>query len=362
MASELGKALAQRGHKVHFIGLEMPYFLNAHYHENIFFHQVEVLAYPLLIQPPYSLALASKMAEVAQWEKLDIIHAHYAIPHAACALLAREMLKTKRPLKVVTTLHGTDITLVGRHSSFFPITQFSIEQSDGVTCVSQWLNQRTVQEFKVQKEIETIYNFVDLGRFQRGPCGYKPPHLSQRDEKIVVHVSNFRPVKNITQLIQLFSLIQKEVPSLLLLIGDGPERQRAMELVRQLSLEGAVEFLGVQDRVERFLSCADLFLLMSESESFGLAVLEAMACQVPVVAYRVGGLPEVIEDGASGFLVGKGDIEGFLSHALKVLKESHFARSMGLEGRRVATEKFNPEDIVSQYERLYQRVLEAPGA
>ena len=304
MATELGIELAQRGHEIHFISYSQPFRLTT-LHDNIRYHEVTVSQYPLFEYPPYDLALATRMAEVAEIYDLDLLHVHYAIPHSVSAMLARQMLANAtfpRHLPYVTTLHGTDITLVGQDPSYLPVTRFSIEQSDGVTSISNYLRERTVQEFAVRNPIEVIYNFVNCDQYRRDPQAQEH-RLEYADpgERILVHLSNFRPVKRVPDVIEIFDLVRKQVPARLLMIGDGPERPAAEWMAKRKGLRDRVSFLGKQTQVADKLAVADLMLLPSELESFGLAALEAMACEVPTVATRVGGLPEVIDHGVTGY-------------------------------------------------------------
>ncbi|MGZ4790184.1 MAG: N-acetyl-alpha-D-glucosaminyl L-malate synthase BshA [Terriglobales bacterium] len=361
VATELGMELAQRDHQVHFISYQQPIRLNIE-HPNIHFHEVDVSNYPLFEYPPYDLALATRMAEVAEIYSLDLLHVHYAIPHSVSALLAKQMVAASnhgRRLPFVTTLHGTDITLVGADHSYLPITRFAIEQSDGVTAISKYLHQRTVQEFEVRRPIEVIYNFVNCDIYRRDP-----DIVSQRgeyapdNERILVHLSNFRPVKRITDVIEIFDRVQKEIPSRLLMIGDGPERSAAEWLVRRKGIQERVIFLGKQDRIYEKLPLADLMLLPSQLESFGLAALEAMACEVPTVATRVGGIPEVIEDGKTGLLSEVGDVEKMAKLATSLLSDESRLRTMAKDARAAAQARFCSSHIVPHYERYYREVLD----
>ncbi len=361
VGTELGLELADRGHEVHFIAYQPPIRLNTQ-HQNIFFHEVTVSQYPLFEYPPYDLALATRMAEVAEIYDLDILHVHYAIPHSVSALLARQMLAASdkpRRLPFVTTLHGTDITIVGADRSYLPVTRYSIEQSDGVTAISRWLKQKTVQEFEIKNPIEVIYNFVNCTTYQRDPKAIeKRGEFAGKDERILVHVSNFRPVKRICDVIEIFDRVQKQVPSRLLLMGDGPERSRAEWLVSQKGLRKKVEFLGKVDRINEKLSIADLMLMPSELESFGLAALEAMACEVPAVATAVGGVPEVIEHGRTGYLAQVGDVETMARYAIEILSDEKRLREMGMLARWEAQSNFCSSKIIPEYELFYKRVLE----
>lgn len=361
VGTELGIELADRGHEVHFIAYQQPIRLNAQ-HPRIFFHEVTVSLYPLFEYPPYDLALATRMAEVADIYDLDILHVHYAIPHSVSALLARQMLAAmERPRKLpfVTTLHGTDITIVGADRSYLPVTRYSIEQSDGVTAISNYLKKRTVQEFEIQNHIEVIYNFVNCDVYRRDPKAQENrSQFAAPDERILVHVSNFRPVKRICDVIEIFDRVQKKIPSRLLLMGDGPERSRAEWLVGQKGLRKKVEFMGKVDRVSEKLSVADLMLMPSELESFGLAALEAMACEVPCIATAVGGVPEVIEHGRTGYLAQVGDVETMARCAIEILSDERRHREMGKLARWEAQANFCSTKIIPEYEMFYRRVLE----
>lgn len=363
VGTELGIELAARGHEVHFIAYQQPIRLNTR-QPRIFFHEVTVSQYPLFEYPPYDLALATRMAEVAEIYNLDILHVHYAIPHSVSALLARQMLAAQnngksRSLPFVTTLHGTDITIVGADRSYLPVTRYSIEQSDGVTAISEYLKQRTLQEFDIRKPIEVIYNFVNCDIYKRDPkAAENRAQFADKDERILVHVSNFRPVKRLCDVIEIFDRVQKKVPSRLLLMGDGPDRSRAEWLVNQKGLRKKVEFMGKVDRVYEKLSIADLMLVPSELESFGLAALEAMACEVPTVATSVGGVPEVIEHGRSGFLAAVGDVETMARDAIEILSDETRLREMGKAARWEAQSRFCSSRIIPEYETFYERVLE----
>jgi N-acetyl-alpha-D-glucosaminyl L-malate synthase BshA len=362
VATELGLELAQRGHEVHFISYSQPIRLNTP-QPNIYFHEVDVSHYPLFEYPPYDLALASRMGEVAELYRLDLLHVHYAIPHSVSALLARQMLAAssggRRRLPFVTTLHGTDITLVGADPSYLPITKFSIEQSDGVTAISHWLRERTLKDFEIRKPIQVIHNFVNCDIYRRDErAAERRKEYSPNGERVLVHLSNFRPVKRLGDVVEVFDRVQKQIPARLLLIGDGPERSTAEWMVRRKGLQERVLFLGKQDRVQEKLAVADLMLLPSQLESFGLAVLEAMACEVPSVATRVGGLPEVIEDGKTGFLAEVGDVETMARQAIDILGNEQRLREMGRRARQAAEERFSASRIIPQYEDFYRCVLE----
>lgn len=357
IATELGIELARRGHEIHFISYAQPFRL-PHFMERIFFHEVEMSHYPLFEHNNYSLSLAAAMHEVAIRERLDLLHVHYAIPHATSAWIAKEMLGSHHPLRIVTTLHGTDITLVGQERSFWEITRFSIQKSDGITAVSDYLKRETVDAFGVPADdIEVIPNFVDPSLYDRGryPC-YKHA-LLRDDERMVVHVSNFRPVKRVRDVVRTFARITSRVPSRLVLIGDGPDRPEAAHEAAEAGVSDRVLFLGKQDSVAELLACADLMLLPSRSESFGLVALEAMASGVPVVTTDAGGLPEVVEHGVSGYLAPVGDVDGMAAAAVEVLADADRWRAMSRAARQSAVERFGVEAIIPQYEAYYERIL-----
>ena len=356
LATELGKALAEKGHEVHFISYALPFRLN-HYIENIVFHEVEMSSYPLFEFPLYSLALASKMVEVAEYEKLDLLHVHYAIPHASSAYLAKQMLKDKRDLKIITTLHGTDITLVGLEPSFLPLVKFSTEQSDGVTAVSRFLKEKTITNYNIEKEIEVIPNFIDTTVYkpQEDKCFRK--NLAGKDEKIIVHTSNFRAVKRVADTIKTLEIVRKKVPAKLLLIGDGPERSECERLSRELKLYDHVKFLGKQEGLVEILNSADLFLIPSQSESFGLAALEAMACGVPVISSSVGGLPELIRHNETGFIAEIGDIPRMAKYAIDLLTNDKKHKLFSDNSRKRAVENFDTKSVLPLYENYYDKIL-----
>ncbi len=360
VATELGLELAQRGHQIHFISYAPPIRLTGP-QPNIHYHEVEVSRYPLFDYPPYDLALATRMAEVAEIYELDLLHVHYAIPHSVSAMLAKQMLAAgskPRRLPFVTTLHGTDITLVGQDRSYLPITRFSIEQSDGVTAISEYLKDRTLGEFNVTNHVEVIYNFVNCDLYCRCPeFAKKRAEYAPNGERILVHLSNFRPVKRITDTIEIFDLVRKKVPSKLLLIGDGPDRSRAEWLAVQKGIHDDVLFLGKQDQIHEKLGVADILLLPSELESFGLAALEGMACEVVPIATRVGGIPEVIVHGKSGFLAEVGDVATMANYAIELLSDEARLRAMGAACRKAARLRFCSSKIIPQYEEFYRRVL-----
>lgn len=357
MATELGIGLARRGHEIHFITYRRPVRL-LHFEANVFFHEVDSDDYPLFEYPPYDTALASKIVDVVKYQNLDILHVHYAIPHAAVAYMAKKILLSQgRYLPVVTTLHGTDITLVGNNGAFAPVVEFSINKSDGVTAVSESLKRETNAIFKIENEIRVIYNFIDFDRFRKTNKEHFKKAIAPDGEKILVHTSNFRKVKRVEDAVRIFSIVRKHVPSKLLMVGDGPERHGAEQLVRELGLCDDVRFLGKQDAIEELLAVGDLFLMPSESESFGLAALEAMACEVPVISSNSGGLPEVNIDGQTGFMSDVGDIRSMAENAIFLLKNDEKLaefRKNALEQAR----RFDIKYILPEYEAYYQEVIE----
>jgi N-acetyl-alpha-D-glucosaminyl L-malate synthase BshA len=350
IATELGKALADKGHQIHFISYAMPMRLDG-YLGNVFYHEVEMSSYPLFEFPLYTPALASKMVEVARFEKLDLIHAHYAVPHATSAYLAREIVGNG--LKIVTTLHGTDITLVGLEPSFLPVMKFSIENSDGVTAVSRFLREKTTTNYGINKEITVIPNFVDTEKYRRLPCENICEKFAPNREKILVHVSNFRSVKRVPDVIRIFNEVHKKIDSRLILAGDGPDRSACELLVRELNLRQHVRFLGKQLELVPILSAADLFLMPSQSESFGLSALEAMACEVPVVSSSVGGLPELQVHGETGYIAEIGDIDRMARYAIELLTNDTKRAMFGSAARKRAVEHFDARRIVNVYEEYY---------
>ena len=360
VATELGIELAARGHEIHFISYAMPIRLTGP-SDRIFFHEVEVTTYPLFDHPPYTLALATKMIEVADVASLDILHVHYAIPHSVSALLAR-MMAAPRRLPFITTLHGTDITLVGNDRSYLPITKFSIEESDGVTAISSYLRDRTVKEFEIKHPIEVIPNFVNCDLYKRVDDGALRAKWAPNGEPILMHLSNFRPVKRITDAVEIFARVREKISAKLIMMGDGPDRGAAEYLVRKKRLSKDVCFLGKQDLVQEKLGQADLFLLPSDLESFGLAALEAMACEVPVIATNVGGLPEVVTHGVDGYLVPPRDVDAAAQFALKILSLPDRGREMGRQARINARRRYCSNDVIPRYEAFYQKVLNASGA
>ncbi len=359
VATELGIELAARGHEVHFITSSAPFRLTGR-EANIFFHEVAVYQYPLFEHPPYDLALATRMAEVAELYSLDLLHVHYAIPHSVSALLARQMLAARgKHLPFITTLHGTDITLVGLDRSYLPITRFGIMQSDGVTAISSYLRDRTREAFDIHSEIEVIRNFVNCDVYIRNPdlVAEMRPRFAAPNEKLIVHLSNFRPVKRVTDVVEVFARIAKAMPAKLMLIGDGPDRSAAEYLAHRLGVFQQIQFLGKQDNVNELLPLADLMIMPSEMESFGLAALEAMACGVPTIATRVGGVSELIDDGVTGRLFEVGDIEGMSAAALALLSDRIDLSTMAHAARRTAQDRFCATRIIPLYEEYYTRVI-----
>jgi N-acetyl-alpha-D-glucosaminyl L-malate synthase BshA len=372
VGAELGIELAKRGHEIHFVSYAPPMRLDdGQCRERIHFHAVDMLSYPLFEYPPYTDALASKLFEVATSQQLDLVHVHYAIPHSVSGYLAREMLKPTRYLPVVTTLHGTDITLVGRDSSFLPITRFGIEQSDAVTAISNYLRDATHDTFCTGCDIQVIYNFIDANYYCRVPNEAVRQELAPRGERIILHVSTFRPIKRIDDCIRVLSRMKEletgsesQSRARLVMCGDGPERAEAEALAVKLGVADLVSFVGKQpqSRIREYLSVADLLLLPSQSESFGLTALEAMASEVPVIATRVGGIPEVVEDGGCGFLFEIGDIDRMAEAALTVLEDDAERKRLGARGREIAISNFTTDKIIPQYEALYRRIVEVRPA
>jgi L-malate glycosyltransferase len=354
VATELGKALADKGHQVHFISYAMPMRLDG-YLGNVYYHEVEMASYPLFEFPLYTPALASKMVEVARFEKLDLIHAHYAIPHATSAYLAREIVGNG--LKVVTTLHGTDITLVGLEPSFLPVMKFSIEKSDGVTAVSRFLREKTTTNYGINKDITVIPNFVDTEKYKRMTSEDIREKFAPEGERILVHVSNFRAVKRVPDVIRIFGEVRKKVPSNLILVGDGPDRSACEMLVRELGLHQQVSFLGKQLELVPILSAAHLFLMPSQSESFGLSALEAMSCELPVVSSSVGGLPELQVHGETGYIAEIGDIDRMSRYTIELLTNEQKRLMFGVAARKRAVDMFDVHKIVNQYEAYYEQCL-----
>ncbi len=357
IATELGKELALRGHKVHFISYALPFRLTQ-FVENVVFHEVEMSSYPLFEFPLYSLTLASKMVEVAEYEQLDLLHVHYAIPHATSAYLAKQMLKEKLDLKIVTTLHGTDITLVGLEPSFLPLVKFSIEESDGVTAVSRFLKEKTITNYDIEKNIEVIPNFVDTELFKPNDgCSYRK-HIAPNNEKVLVHTSNFRQVKRVPDTLRIFAKVREEVPSKLVLVGDGPDRSECERLCRQLNLCDHVKFLGKQDGLVEILNASDLFLIPSQSESFGLAALEAMSCGIPVISSSVGGLPELVRHNETGYIAEIGDIDRMAKYTVDLLTNERKYKLFSSNARERAVTMFDKAKVIPQYEEYYKKVLD----
>ncbi len=359
LATELGIALSDKGYEVHFITYEQPVRLSQTFHPNIYFHEVKVPTYPLFDFPPYETALASAMVNVIVNQELDILHVHYAIPHASAAYFARQILKkTGKDIPFITTLHGTDITLVGRDTTYEPVVTFSINESDAITAVSDSLRAETQRSFKIEKEIHVIPNFVDVKRFHQTDKDHFKQMLAPDGERILVHVSNFRPVKRVLDVVEVFARIKKEVPSKLLMIGDGPDRQDAEDLARSLGLYHDIRFLGKQEQISEILSIADLFILPSQTESFGLSALEAMACSVPLISSNSGGLPEININGKTGFLSNVGDVESMSRNAIYILSDEdrlkEFKKAAIAQARH-----FEKQRIIPMYEKLYCEVIAA---
>ncbi len=356
LATELGKALAQKGHLVHFITYQQPVRLGS-FTPNIFYHEVQVPTYPLFDFPPYETALASTLVDVIKNNDLDLLHVHYAIPHASAAYMAKQILKKEgKDIPVITTLHGTDITLVGRDKTYAPVVTFSINESDAITAVSANLKAETLSHFHIEKEIEVILNFVDVSRFNRKPIDAFRKVIAPNGERILLHASNFRKIKRVQDVVKIFAEVNKQIPSKLLFVGDGPERSTAEDLSRELGVCDEVRFVGKQEQMEDILAIADLFLLTSEYESFGLAALEAMAAGVPVVSTNAGGLGEINIDGATGYLSNVGDVENMTRQSIQILKDD--ATLQGFKERAAQhSQQFDIHFVVPQYEKLYERFL-----
>ncbi|NML35731.1 N-acetyl-alpha-D-glucosaminyl L-malate synthase BshA [Chitinophaga sp. G-6-1-13] len=357
LATELGKALADKGHMVHFITYQQPVRLNA-FHANIYYHEVQVPTYPLFDFPPYESALSSTMVDVILNQKLDLLHVHYAIPHASTAYLAKQIVsKQGRVVPFITTLHGTDITLVGKDKTYAPVVTFSINESDAITAVSENLRDETYKYFQIEKEISVIYNFVDTQRFSRREMPHFRNAIAPNGEKILLHVSNFRKVKRVPDVVNIFAKVRQEVPSKLLLVGDGPDRPAIECLCRELGICEDVRFVGKQEQLEDVMSISDLFLLPSDYESFGLAALEAMAAQVPVISSNAGGLPEINIPGQTGYMSDVGDVEGMAAHAIKILQDDALLAKLR-KGALAQAQRFHIDNIIPQYEALYEQVLQ----
>ncbi|MBS4064368.1 MAG: N-acetyl-alpha-D-glucosaminyl L-malate synthase BshA [Chitinophagaceae bacterium] len=358
LATELGKALAEKGHLVHFITYQQPVRLSGFF-TNIFYHEVRVPHYPLFDYPPYETTLASTMVDVVLNNDLDLLHVHYAIPHASAAYMAKQILKKKgKDIPVITTLHGTDITLVGKDKTFEPVVAFSINESDAITAVSKSLRDETYHSFSIEKEIEVIYNFVDVERFSKKPLDAFRKTLAPNGERIIVHASNFRKVKRVNDVIRVFANILKTIPSKLLMVGDGPDRPGAEELCRELNICDEVRFLGKQQEMEEILAIADLFLLPSETESFGLSALEAMAAGVAVISSNAGGLPEINIEGKTGFMANVGDVAAMTKKAISLFQNEEQLQQIKENAKEQAA-KFSIHHIVPLYEELYQRFVPA---
>lgn len=356
LATELGKALAQKGHLVHFITYQQPVRLSG-FIPNIFYHEVQVPKYPLFDYPPYETALASAMVDVIKNNDLDLLHVHYAIPHASAAYMAKKILELEgKNIPVITTLHGTDITLVGKDKTYAPVVAFSINQSDAITAVSQNLRDETYNTFRIEKEIAVIYNFVDVSRFNRKPIDAFRKVIAPNGERILMHASNFRKIKRVQDVVKVFCEVNKMIPSKLLFVGDGPERQTAEELSRSLGIGDAMRFVGKQEQMEDILAIADLFLLTSEYESFGLAALEAMAAGVPVISTNAGGLKEINIDGETGYMADVGDIKTMSGKAIHILQNDEVLKDFKARAA-VHAKKYDIQYIVPLYERLYERFL-----
>ena len=355
LATELGKALADKDHQVHFITYQQPVRLNT-YNANIFYHEVRVPTYPLFDYPPYEVALASTMVDVIINYDLDLLHVHYAIPHASAAYMAKQIIKSKinRNIPIITTLHGTDITLVGRDKTYEPVVTFSINESDTITAVSQNLKDETYKNFAITKDIDVVHNFVDVKRFDKKPFDAFKKVLAPNGEKILLHASNFRKVKRVDDVIKIFALVNKEIPSKLLMVGDGPERHSIEELCRQLNIQDNVRFVGKQEQMEEIMAVSDIFLLPSEYESFGLSALEAMASRSIVISSNAGGLPEIIVHCINGYMANVGDVESMAGFAINVLKDENLLNQMK-EAAFIQAERFDIKNIIPQYENIYRR-------
>lgn len=356
VATELGKALAANGHQIHFITYSRPARLDF-FSENLFYHEVTISKYPLFDFPPYELALASKLVDVIRFEQLDVLHVHYAIPHASAAFMAKQILASYNiKIPVVTTLHGTDITLVGKDASYSPVVTFSINQSDGVTAVSHNLKTETLDYFDIHREIRVIPNFIDLNRFSLKPRQHFKQAIAPGDERILVHTSNFRKVKRTTDVIHIFKKVKEKIASKLLMVGDGPERTHAEQLSRELGVADDVRFLGKQDAIEEILSVSDLFLIPSGSESFGLAALEAMACKVPIISSDTGGLPELNHNGVTGYLSKVGDVDDMAANAIHILEDNDRLEKFK-EAALNRAKDFQLANIMPLYEQYYEEVI-----
>ncbi len=358
LATELGKALADKGHNIHFITYQQPVRLSG-FHANIFYHEVRVPTYPLFDYPPYETALASTMVDVILNHDIQLLHVHYAIPHAAAAYMAKQILLLQgKKIPVITTLHGTDITLVGRDKTYSPVVTFSMMESDALTAVSENLKNETYKNFDIKKDIRVIHNFVDVKRFNKKPVDAFKKLISPNGERIIVHASNFRKVKRVDDVVHTFIKITEQLPSKLLLLGDGPERPYVESICRDCIICDKIKFLGKQDQMEDILPIADLFLLTSEYESFGLAALEAMAAEVPVISTNAGGLPEIMEDGFCGYMSNVGDIGDMCTNALKILTDDSSLKTFKANAL-IQAKKFDIDNIVPKYEILYEEMIAA---
>jgi N-acetyl-alpha-D-glucosaminyl L-malate synthase BshA len=358
VATELGKALAKRGHNIHFISYAIPMRLDG-FVNNIFYHEVEISTYPLFEFPLYTPALASKMIEVANFEKLDLLHVHYAVPHATSAYIAKKVIPNP-DFRVITTLHGTDITLVGLEPSFLPVVKLSIEKSDGVTAVSRHLREKTQTNYAITKDIEVISNFVDPEEYKRKTDSCLRTNFSPNGERVIAHISNFRAVKRVSDVIRIFDIVQQKIPATLVLVGDGPDRTSCEMLARELKIHDKIRFMGKQSDLTEILSAVDLFLLPSQQESFGLSALEAMSYEVPVISSSVGGLPELVLHNQTGYIAEIGDVERMAKYAIELLTNENKRLAFAKEGRKRAVEVFSQDKIVSQYEEYYKKILSLP--
>lgn len=357
LATELGKALADKGHQVHFITYQQPVRLNA-FHANIYYHEVQVPTYPLFDFPPYESALSSTMVDVILNNNLDLLHVHYAIPHASTAYLAKQIVaKQGKRIPFITTLHGTDITLVGKDKTYAPVVTFSINESDAITAVSDNLRDETYKSFRIEKDINVIYNFVDTHRFRRRELPHFRNAIAPNGEKIMLHVSNFRKVKRVPDVVSIFRKVREQMPVKLLLVGDGPDRPGIESMARECNLCGDIRFVGKQEQLEDVMSISDLFILPSEYESFGLAALEAMAAQVPVISSNAGGLPEVNINGQTGYTSPVGDVDAMAANVLRIFNDAPMLERLRA-GALAQAQRFHIDNIIPQYEALYERTLE----
>lgn len=359
VATELGRILARRGHTIHFISYSRPFRLPHEDHENITHHTIDTMEYPLFLGPLYGISASVRIRDIVLQSNLDLLHVHYALPHAVCAYLANEMLEPRRRVPVLTTLHGTDITLIGSTPAFHPAVKLGLDKSTSISCVSNWLEEKTCEYFDICERLNVIYNFVDPKLYSREAVGegLRRSDFAPPSEPILLHVSNFRPVKCVPDVIRTFALVCARRPSRLLLVGDGPDLQPAMELARELGVGDRVTAVGEREDARPWFALSDLFLFPSAGESFGLAAAEAMACEVPVIGARAGGLPEVVEEGESGLLFPIGDCEAMAGGALRLLADEERRAAMGARGRRRMIERFSPDLIIPQYEMLYDAML-----